>query len=261
MSRLAAILATKAAEVEFRKRVAPSAVVEDAARRMSEPIRDFAAALRAARTTPAAIAEIKRASPSKGLLRAQVDVAALAKTYTDAGAAALSILTDHTYFGGDSFDLTTARANTPLPVLRKDFIIDEYQVYESRLIGADAILLIVAALAKDRLQALHRLAADLGLAVVVEVHSERELEVALKVGPAIVGVNARNLANFSVDVGVVERILPRVPATLIRVGESGVRARDDVTRMAAAGAEAVLIGEKLMTAKDPGAELRALIGS
>jgi indole-3-glycerol phosphate synthase len=261
MSRLAAILGAKAAEVEFRKRVAPLAVIEESARRASEPIRDFAAALRSSRTSPAVIAEVKRASPSKGVLRAQVDVASFAKTYADAGAAALSILTDHAFFGGDTFDLATARAAVPIPVLRKDFVIDEYQVFESRVIGADAILLIVAALGRDRLAALYRLAVDLGLAVIVEVHSEREIEAALKIDPAIVGVNARNLANFSVDIGLVERLLPRVPATLVRVAESGVRARDDVTRLGAAGADAVLIGEKLMTAKDPGAELRALSGA
>jgi indole-3-glycerol phosphate synthase len=224
------------------------------------PTRGFARAL-AASPGLAVIAEIKRRSPSKGELAPDLDPGLTAKAYATGGASCLSVLTDQPWFGGSIDDLTNARAACDLPVLRKDFTIDEVQVYETRAVGADAILLIVAALPDDvLLRDLHELALGLGLAVLVETHDDAELERALTLGARIVGVNARNLGTFEEDLGVGERLAARVPADVVAVAESAIRAVDDAARMAAAGFDAVLVGEMLVKAADATAEVRSLAG-
>jgi indole-3-glycerol phosphate synthase len=225
------------------------------------PPRDFAAALLPATGTLGVVAEIKRRSPSKGDLAPDLDPALTAKAYASGGASCLSVLTDQPWFGGSVDDLLAARAACELPVLRKDFTIDEVQVYETRAIGADAILLIVAALPDDTvLRDLHELATGLGLAVLVETHDDAELERALTLGARIVGVNARNLGTFAEDLGVGERLASRVPADAIAIAESAIRSADDATRMAAAGFDAVLVGEMLVKAADASTAVRALAG-
>lgn len=258
---LAEILATKRDEVTLLHQ--PQA--RDAIRRAAldaPPARDFAAALRRPDGRVAVIAEIKRRSPSKGDLAPDLDPEVTAKSYETGGAAALSVLTDRPFFGGSVDDLRRARDATALPVLRKDFTIDEVQVLEARAIGADALLLIAAAVPDDALLAeLQGFARDIGLAAVVEVHDEGELDRALDAGALVVGVNCRNLATFDEDLGVAERVARRVPPDVIAVAESAIRAPADAARMAAAGFDAVLVGEALVRAPDPTAlaqELAAL---
>jgi indole-3-glycerol phosphate synthase len=223
------------------------------------PPRDFAAALRPARGTMGVIAEIKRRSPSKGDLAPDLDPALTAKAYASGGASCLSVLTDGPWFGGSIDDLVAARGACDLPALRKDFVIDEVQVYETRAIGADAILLVVAALPDGAvLRDLHDLAIGLGLAVLVETHDDAELERALALGARIVGVNARSLGTFAEDLGVGERLGARVPVDAVAVAESAIRSVDDATRMAAAGFDAVLVGEMLVRATDPTSTVRSL---
>jgi indole-3-glycerol phosphate synthase len=223
--------------------------------------RDFAAALRPASGTVGVVAEIKRRSPSKGELAPDLDPALTAKAYAAGGASCLSVLTDRPWFGGSIDDLLAARDACELPVLRKDFTIDEIQVYESRAIGADAVLLIIAALHDDTLlRDLHELAEGLGLAVLVETHDDAELERALRLGARIVGVNARNLGTFTEDLGIGERLAARVPADVVAVAESAIRAPEDARRMATAGFDAVLVGEMLVRARDPTAAVRGLAG-
>ena len=223
------------------------------------PARDFAGAVRRGDGQLAVIAEIKRRSPSKGDLAPNLDPAVRAKTYESGGAAALSVLTDQAFFGGSVDDLQRARAAVEVPVLRKDFTIDEVQVYEARAMGADAVLLIVAALPDDPLLAdLHELALSLGLAVLVEAHDAAELERALGVGARIIGVNARNLGTFAEDLGVGEQLAMRLPPDVVAVAESAIRSVDDAARMAAAGFDAVLVGELLVKAADPTATVRGL---
>jgi indole-3-glycerol phosphate synthase len=220
------------------------------------PLRDFVGALRAKR--PAVIAEIKRASPSKGLLRAQFDPAAIAKSYEAGGAACMSVLTDAEFFQGSPQDLVKARAACALPVLRKDFIVDPYQVPESRALGADCILLIAACLADQELIHLEKRARELGMAVLVEVHDEEELQRALKLETPLIGINNRNLRTFETRLETTLELLPRVPKDRIVVTESGIVSRDDVTRMRARGVEAFLVGEAFMRAPDPGGALATL---
>jgi indole-3-glycerol phosphate synthase len=245
------ILATKRDEVTVLHR--PQ--TRDLLRRhalSAPPPRPFGAALRRADGHMAVIAEIKRRSPSKGELAPDLDPAAMAKTYEAGGAAALSVLTDRPWFGGSVADLDTARGATDLPVLRKDFTIDEIQVYESRAIGADALLLIVAALPEDAvLRDLHSLATELGLGVLVEAHDAREIDRALAAGAEIVGVNSRDLATFAEDLGVAEALAGRLPPDVVAVAESAVRTPDDAARMGAAGFDAVLAGEAFVRADDP----------
>jgi len=209
------------------------------------------------------IAEIKRRSPSRGDLRPDLDPAAQAAAYARGGAAALSVLTEPTYFAGALEDLALARrglaAGRTLPILRKDFIIDPYQVLEARVCGADAILLIVAALAPEDLTTLYAEARGLGLDVLVEVHEECELERALAVEPAIVGINSRNLRDMTVDLRVVERLRPLIPAGKLVVAESGVRGPEDVRRLHDLGVDAILVGEALVRAGQPEAAVRALV--
>ena len=196
------------------------------------------------------IAELKKASPSKGLIRADFDVPTLARAYERGGARALSVLTEVDFFLGNYGYLKSARQATQLPVLAKDFTLTPYQVYEARAYGADAVLLIVAALSHDELREFLRLAAEVGLAALVEVHSEEELDRAVDAGADIVGINNRDLRTIEVDLAMTEELAPRVPAAVVTVAESGIRTPEDVARLAAAGVDAVLVGEHLMRAVD-----------
>lgn len=255
------ILAHKAEEVAAKSAARPLRTLR-AELKSAAPPRDFLAALqqRVAAGQPAVIAEIKKASPSKGLLRAEFDVASIARSYMTAGATCLSVLTDTPHFQGRDEYLAEARSVGPLPTLRKDFIINPWQVYESRLLGADAILLIVAALGDAMLADLTVLAADLGMDVLVEVHDREELERALALGAPLIGVNNRDLRTFHTDVQTTLDLLPRVPADRLLVTESGIAARADVERLHHAGVNVFLIGETFMRAADPGAKLRELFG-
>ena len=255
------ILATKAEEIAAAKRARPYAEVAAAARAAS-PARDFEAALRAKIGTGSAavIAEIKKASPSRGVLRERFDPPAIARSYEAGGAACLSVLTDRQYFQGAPEFLTAARAACSLPALRKDFIVDEYQIAEARALGADAILLIVAAQDDARLAALEACALDFGMAVLVEVHDAAELARALRLGTRLVGINNRNLRTFDVSLATTLDLLPRIPGERLVVTESGILARADVATMRARGVHAFLVGEAFMRAADPGAALATLFG-
>jgi indole-3-glycerol phosphate synthase len=256
---LTRILATKAKEVAAARASRALAVVCGEARD-GPPVRDFVGALKAriAEGKPAVIAEIKKASPSRGVLRPIFDAAAIAARYEAGGAACLSVLTDRDYFQGAPEHLAAARAACTLPALRKDFIVDEYQVFEARALGADCILLIVAALDDARLSALETCAASLGMATLAEVHDGAELERALKLATPLVGVNNRNLRTFEVSLETTLALLPRIPPERLVVTESGILAPTDVARMRAAGVHAFLVGEAFMRAADPGAALAAL---
>lgn len=219
--------------------------------------RDLAAALsgKALRV----IAELKQASPSRGALRSDYRPAEIARGYEAAKAAALSVLTEEDFFLGSLEHLRAARAATALPVLRKDFILDEYQVYESAAAGADAVLLIVAALSDGELRSLLELSERLRLAALVEVHNDGELDRALAAGAHIIGINNRNLKNLEVNLETSLRLRPRIPPGCLSVSESGIKTAADLRRLAEAGFNAVLIGERLMTMPDPGGELAALL--
>ena len=221
------------------------------------PTRDFGAALRA-RASLAVIAEIKRRSPSRGDLNAHLDPAAVAETYEQHGASCLSVLTDVEFFSGSVDDLQRARAAVDLPVLRKDFTVSASDVIQTRRIGADCVLLIVAALSGDELRRLHRLAREIGLDVLVEIHDEAELATALEVEATIIGVNQRDLVTFEVDHERAERMASLIPDDVVKVAESGVRTGEDARRLRDAGYHAVLVGESLVTAGDIGSALRAL---
>jgi indole-3-glycerol phosphate synthase len=257
-SILAKILATKAAEVSDRSRRRDLATI--AAQAADQPpTRGFIRHLRAqAVSGPAVIAEIKKASPSAGLIREPFEPAAIAARYAWAGATCLSVLTDEVYFQGSDRYLVEARNACTLPVLRKDFTVDPWQVYESRALGADCILLIVAALEPGQLQELYALAREIGLDVLVEAHDEVELEQALACGADLVGVNNRDLHHFITDLATSERLRPLIPKEKIMVTESGVHCPADVERLRRAGVDAFLVGEALMRADDPGAALREL---
>jgi indole-3-glycerol phosphate synthase len=222
------------------------------------PARDFAGALRRA-PVPAVIAEVKRASPSAGPI-AEADAAARARAYEAGGAAAISVLTEPRHFAGSLADLRAVHLAVSAPVLRKDFLVHPDQVIEARAAGADAVLLIAAALSRAELAAMLRTASDLGLGALVEVHTEPELEAALEVGAEVIGVNARDLETLEVDPERALGLLARVPPDRIAVAESGIGTRAQVERAVAAGARAVLVGEALMRAEDPGALLRELAG-
>ena len=208
----------------------------------------------------AVVAEIKRRSPSKGDLRPDLDPGELAATYVTAGAAGVSVLTDVEFFGGSISDLQAARAACTAPVLRKDFTVDARDVADARLMGADAVLLIAAALEPNELVELHGLAVELGLDALVEVHDERELEVAMSAGATLVGVNQRDLVTFEVDHDRAVRMAKVIPDGVVTIAESGVRGRDDAAGLADAGYDAILVGETLVTAADPSATLRGLLG-
>jgi len=256
---LARILETKAQEIAAAKRAQPLEEAEAVARSMPPP-RDFEGALRARVQTgrSAVIAEIKKASPSRGVLREDFDPAAIAASYAAAGAACLSVLTDREYFQGAPEYLPAARAACELPVLRKDFVVDPYQIAESRMLGADAILLIVAALDDARIASLHSRARDFGMAVIVEVHDAYELERALALAPQVIGINNRNLRTFETTLATTIELLPRIPPETLVVTESGILAPPDVARLRANGVQVFLVGEAFMRAEDPGKALAAL---
>ena len=253
MTILDKILAVKRAEVAAAKRAAPD--VEARARRASAP-RDFVGALRAKK--PAVIAEVKRASPSKGLLRANFDPAAIARSYEQGGAACMSVLTDREFFQGSAEDLIKARAACSLPTLRKDFLIDPYQAFEARALGADCVLLIVACLEDAQMRALEEVAHSLGMAVLVEVHDAGELDRALALNTPLIGINNRNLRTFETRLETTLDLLPRVPKDRVVVTESGIQSTADVRRMRGGGVNTFLVGEAFMRADDPGKELRKL---
>jgi indole-3-glycerol phosphate synthase len=253
------ILATKRLEVAQAQTARPLASLRrDAEQRRDQ--RDFVGALRSklAARLPAVIAEVKKASPSKGVLRADFDPAAIARSYAANGAACLSVLTDRDYFQGAPEYLAQARDASGLPALRKDFIVDAYQVVEARAMGADAILLIVAALTDAELREFEALAYALGMAVLVEVHDAAELDRALRLSTPLLGINNRNLRTFATTLDTTLALLPSIPADRIVVTESGILAPADVTRMRNAGVHAFLVGEAFMRAADPGAELARL---
>lgn len=197
------------------------------------------------------IAEVKRSSPSKGELATISDPKALADKYANGGAQIISVLTERRRFGGSLADLVAVRDAVELPVLRKDFMVDEYQIYEARAFGADVILLIVAALADSQMQDLNELAKELGLSVLVEVHDENELDRAFELSPLLVGVNARNLKTLDVDLATCERLLPLIPKNLVGIAESGISSLSDVERLVNAGARGVLVGETLVKSGNP----------
>jgi len=256
---LGRIVATKAREVAAAQSVRPLALLREQAR-SAPPARDFVAALRdrIASGAPGVIAEIKKASPSRGVLRPIFDPAAIASRYEAGGATCISVLTDREYFQGGPQDLVAAHTACALPLLRKDFMLDEYQIVESRALGADCILLIVAALDNARLVALESAARELGMAVLAEVHDAHELDRALQLATPLIGINNRNLRTFDVELGTTLDLLPRIPRERIVITESGIVARADVARMRTAGVQAFLVGEAFMRAADPGAALRAL---
>jgi indole-3-glycerol phosphate synthase len=253
------ILAHKHIEVVERRSAISIESLRDQAEQKS-PTLDFVSALRLTTHQPALIAECKKTSPSKGLLRADYDPAKLAMLYAANGAAAVSVLTDEFFFQGSLLDLATVRSASTLPILRKDFVIDGYQVYEARAAGADAILLIVAALDLTRLKNFHALATDLGLSVLVEVHNESELETAMQVDPKMIGINNRNLHDFSVDLQTTARLRPSIPNNIVVVAESGLHSSADVECVAAMGVDAILVGEALITAQDIGTKVREMAG-
>ena len=206
------------------------------------------------------IAEVKRSSPSKGNLAPITDPAALAEKYQEAGAAAVSVLTEQRRFGGSLADLDAVRSRIEIPVLRKDFMVDEYQFLEARAHGADIVLLIVAALSKSQLKDFYDLATELGMASLIEVHTQSELESAMDISPRIVGVNSRNLKTLEVSASVFEELIPAIPSTVIRVAESGISTRADVAQAQKAGATAILVGESLVKSGDPISAMRELLG-
>jgi indole-3-glycerol phosphate synthase len=245
-------------EVARHKQVVPLVDVQADIARAPAP-RSLVDALR--RPGVSLIAEIKRASPSKGLLRPDLDPVALAGEYEANGAAAISVLTDQHFFRGCLDHLRAVREAVRLPVLRKDFILESYQVYEARAAGADAVLLIVASLGDAALGALYGLVCQLGMDALVEVHDEAELARALAIRPRIVGVNNRDLRTFEVDLETTARLRALIPDDVVLVAESGVHTPDDVARLRAIGADAMLVGESLVRADDAGAKVRELLGT
>lgn len=255
------IMAVKAEEVAAAQAQLSLAQVQAAAR-AAAPARDFAGAMRARISTgrSAVIAEVKKASPSKGVLREQFDPAAIAASYERHGAACLSVLTDRQFFQGKLDDLIAARGACQLPVLRKDFMMDAYQVYEARAAGADCILLIVAALSPEKLHELEAVAFELGLSVLIEVHDGAELETALQMKSPLIGINNRNLRTFETTLDTTLGLLAKVPAGRLVITESGILKPEDVVRMRAHQVHGYLVGEAFMRAPDPGAELERLFG-
>lgn len=250
------IIATKVAEVAAAKAQKPLAVVQAEAAAASAP-RDFVGSIRAkiAKNKSAVIAEIKKASPSKGIIREDFRPADIAKSYEQGGAACLSVLTDVEYFQGSPEYLKQARAACALPVLRKDFMIDPYQVYEARAMGADCILLIAAALDLATMRELEQIAHRLGMAVLVEVHNGEELNLALQLETPLLGINNRNLRTFEVTLDTTLELLPRIPQNKIVVTESGIFTADDVALMRKNNVHTFLVGEAFMRQPEPGVEL------
>lgn len=266
MSILDEIFANKRLEVERQKLLKPLEELQAQIKHLAPPI-DFIGALRRMNNPhPALIAEVKCASPSRGLLAPAFDALALARLYVENGAAAISVLTDERYFKGHlDYLRQIAReikdgqvATRQVPLLRKDFIFDPYQVYESRVAGADAILLIVAALEPARLCHLQALAHQLGMAALIEIHDRAELNIALGCDPLLLGINNRNLKDFSVDLQTTLQLRPLVPGPVCLVSESGIHTPDDISLLASVGVDAILVGEALVTAFDVPAQVRLL---
>lgn len=256
------ILRRKQEEVEALKQQRPLAQVREEALAMNQqsPARGFEQALqrKLAQGQPAVIAEIKKASPSKGVIREDFEPAAIAASYERGGAACLSVLTDRDFFQGQDDYLQAARAACTLPVLRKDFTLDPYQVWEARAIGADCVLLIVAALSDDLLATLYQAAVEAGLDALIEVHTEQELERALRLPAPLIGINNRDLHSFDVSLDVTLALRDRIPADRLLITESGILAPADVMRMREHGVHSFLIGEAFMRADEPGEELARL---
>jgi indole-3-glycerol phosphate synthase len=261
MDKLAEIVATKRAEVAERRRRVSLAELEDRVGAQTS-VRGFAAALeRASRNGFGLIAEIKKASPSKGLIRSDFHPAQHARDYAEGGAACLSVLTDAPYFQGHEDYLVAARAAVGLPVLRKDFMVDPWQVLESRAIGADAILIIVAALEDPAMMEIEAAALERGMDVLVEVHDAAEMERAARLRSRLIGINNRNLKTFAIDLAVTEELAPLAPAGALLVGESGIAHPADLDRLARAGVRCFLVGESLMRQPDLAAATRGLLGN
>jgi indole-3-glycerol phosphate synthase len=262
MNTLDRICADKRGHVETRKGILPLADLEISARAMPPP-RGFRQHLEtvAAQSRPALIGEIKKASPSGGVIRADFDPARLAATYETAGAACLSVLTDSPWFQGRDEDLAVARNACALPALRKDFMIDPYQIAESRALGADCILLIMAALSDSLAAELYAAARNYGLDVLVEVHDEHELDRAVRLGADMIGVNSRNLKTLNVDLAIAHALSSRMPDNVLRIAESGIRTNDDITALQASGFRAFLVGESLMRQDDLNAAIKKLLGN
>ena len=256
------ILAIKVEEVAKAKKTLGAAAARRQAEAAGKP-RDFIGALRLkiAAGKPAVIAEIKKASPSKGVLRARFDPAAIARSYARHGAACLSVLTDARFFQGRAEDLAAARAACDLPALRKDFVIDTFQVYESRAMGADCILLIVAALEPSQMRDLEAAAAALGMAVLAEAHDRAELDLALALATPLIGINNRDLHSFETRLETTLGLSPRISAPRIAVSESGILSADHAARLRQGGVQVFLVGEALMRADDPGSELARIFST
>ena len=257
---LARILADKYEEVRQRSAATPLPEMEKLARAGGKP-RDFIRALchAVAEGRVGLIAEIKRASPSGGLIRDPFEPKALAEAYAEGGATCLSVLTDGPYFQGTTEHLKTARAACPLPVLRKDFMVHPWQVYEARAMGADCVLLIMAALSDAQAEELEHLTHSLDMAVLIEVHDQRELDRALGMNSRLIGINNRTLRTLQTDLATSEELIPQVPVDHIPIAESGIQTADDVRRMAAAGSRCILVGEHLMRQPDVTAATGALV--
>lgn len=256
---LRAILAQKRNILDFINRgAALSRMKEEIS--MLPPVRSLKQSLRSAANI-ALIAEIKRKSPHKGVLVETLSAADTAYLYEDSGARAISVLTETEFFNGSIYDLQSAKRNTLIPILRKDFVVDPYQVWESRLVGADAILLIAAILSPSELADLHRLARQIGLEVLVEIHDESELNAVLAISPEMIGINNRNLKDFKIDHAATARLAPMIPNDIIKVSESGIKDRDDVLRAQDVGMNAVLVGESIVKAADKGRKIRELLGT
>ncbi|MBX3026063.1 indole-3-glycerol phosphate synthase TrpC [bacterium] len=250
------IIAARRGDIAAAKRARPLSALREQPG-WAQPRRGFAAALRARR--PAVIAEVKKASPSKGVIRADFDPVAIAGRYAACGAAAISVLTEERYFQGAPAHLEAIRAAVEVPLLRKDFIVDGYQVAEARAWGADAVLLIVAALDDGALRDLHAEAVGLGLDVLVEAHTAAEVDRAAAAGATLIGINNRDLRTFVTTLETAERLFPRLPAGVLAVAESGIETAADIARLRRAGYHVFLVGESLMRRADPGAALQALL--
>ena len=253
------ILSNKRIEVDARKAQVSQGELERITREAPAPS-DFASSVVRRPSSVKLIAEIKKASPTKGLIRPDFDPVAIAETYEKSGASAISVLTDEKYFQGHLDYLKAVKDAVSLPVLRKDFIIDPYQIYEARAAGADAILLIVAALSREELSEFMALSEKLGMASLVEVHTSEELDVALEVGAKIIGINNRNLQTFETKLETTLELAAKIPGDRVIVSESGIFTRTDVEKLMAAGVDAILVGESLMREPDPGVKVKELLG-
>jgi indole-3-glycerol phosphate synthase len=251
------IVEIKRCEVAGRKIKIPLSALTTVIEGMP-PTRDFRRAI--GDGDCAIIAEVKRRSPSRGIIREDFDPVRIAREYERHGAAAVSVLTDETFFGGSNTDLTVVKSGITLPVLRKEFIIDPWQIYETRAIGADALLLIAAILGENQIREYRELAASLGLASLVEAHDRPELEAALRAGAEIIGINNRDLKTFATDIKTSLTLAPLVPTDRIVVGESGIRSRAEIDTLMTAGVRTFLIGEALVSAPDRGVKMRELLG-